>query len=102
MIIKTAVNRGVVHSIAIGCSRCGGKAMYQEWIEPASNKRDFSYKRYGVIFCQECDNKTKIHSERTPEETKNECIHERKLRNEFIKKNQHKALKNEQTEEKCS
>lgn len=102
MIIKTAVNRGVVHSIAIGCSRCGGKAMYQEWIEPASNKRDFSYKRYGVIFCQECDNKTKIHSERTPEETKNECIHEWKLRNEFIEKNQHKALKNEQTEEKCS
>lgn len=84
MIIKTAVNRGVIHPIAIGCSRCGGKAMYQEWIEPASNKRDFSYKRYGVIFCQECDNKTKIHSERTPEETKNECIHEWKLRNRVI------------------
>lgn len=77
------MNRGIIHAISQKCELCGGRAMYQEWIEPNMGGE---YKRYGVIFCQDCDHQTKIHSERTPNETINECLHEWKLRNESIKK----------------
>ena len=54
--------------------------MIQEWLEPTIGGG--TYKRYCVIFCQDCDNKTKIYSERTPEESRRECLLEWKLRNE--------------------
>lgn len=66
--------RGIVHTIPIKCPHCGGQSMYQEWVE--SYKGSLGIKRYGQIFCQDCDNHTKIYSERTPLETKEECVHE--------------------------
>lgn len=56
--------------------------MYQEWAESDNTGR---LKRYGMIFCQECSNQTKIHSERTAQETKFECEYEWKARNSFFK-----------------
>lgn len=56
--------------------------MYQEWAEPDNTSR---IKRYGIIFCQNCDNKTKIHSERTAQETKTECEYEWRRRNQSIR-----------------
>lgn len=86
--------RGVIHSIKEHCARCGGQAMYQEWAEPDCYG---NLKRYGIIFCQNCDNKTKIHSERTAQETKVECEYEWKKRNQSIrnqkkKQNEPKSL----------
>ena len=74
---------GGVSPVSIPCAKCGGKAMYQEWADTDLNGK---LKRYGVIFCQDCDNKTKIHSDRTAKETKSECEYEWSRRNESIKK----------------
>ena len=81
---KQIANRGIIKPVSIKCEVCGGQAMYQEWIEPGM---DNNYHRYGIIFCQKCEHKTKIHKERTPVETKNECLFEWKQRNEAIKRN---------------
>jgi hypothetical protein len=76
------ITRGVIHATKEPCAICGGHAMYQEWAEPDNTGR---LKRYGMIFCQECSNQTKIHSERTAQETKFECEYEWKARNSFFK-----------------
>lgn len=80
--IQPSHSKGIISPVSIPCS-CGGHAMYQEWIESLSKLGD--YKRYGIIFCQECSKKTRIHSERTPIETKNECIFEWKAINNKTK-----------------
>lgn len=73
-IMQRPSSRGIVHTIDIKCPHCGGQSMYQEWVE--SYKGSLGIKRYGQIFCQDCDKHTKIYSERTPLETKEECVHE--------------------------
>ena len=85
---KNITTRGIIHSTKEPCAICGGRSMYQEWAEPDNTGR---LKRYGIIFCQNCDNKTKIHSERTAQETKNECEYEWRRRNQSIR-NQKKCI----------
>lgn len=76
---KKFTPRGVITPVSIRCERCGGQAMYQEWIEASDNLMQ----RFGIIFCQDCDLKSRLHSERTPRETKQEALNDWKILNKI-------------------
>lgn len=69
--------RGVISPVKTPC-KCGGMGMLQEWIE--SDFRGDS-KRYAVVFCQECNERTNVYSERTQRESRQEALNEWNLRN---------------------
>lgn len=62
------LKKGIATPLSLKCD-CGGQAYYREWLEPESFG---GMKRCGVGYCEQCGNSTKIHSERTPRETKQE------------------------------
>lgn len=70
-------HRGIITPLKTPC-KCGGMGMLQEWIE--SDFRGDS-KRYAVVFCQECNERTNVYSERTQRESRQEALNEWKLRN---------------------
>ena len=72
---KKYASRGVLSPVDIKCERCGGTAMYQEWIESSANLMQ----RFGIVFCQNCDMKSRLHSERTARETKQEALNDWKI-----------------------
>lgn len=61
---------GQISSTNIPC-RCGAVGMLQEWVEDNGIN---GVSRYAMVFCQECNAKSKIHSERTYRETRQEAI----------------------------
>lgn len=65
--------RGSVSPVKTPC-KCGGTGMLQQWIESDS-------KLYAMVFCQECECKTKIYSERTLNESRQEALNEWNIRN---------------------
>lgn len=69
--------QGSISPVKTPC-KCGGMGMLQEWIE--SDFRGNS-KRYAVVFCQECNERTNVYSERTQRESRQEALNEWKLRN---------------------
>lgn len=69
--------RGVISPVKTPC-KCGGMGMLQEWIE--SDSRGDS-KRYAVVFCQECNERTNVYSERTQWESRQEALNEWNIRN---------------------
>lgn len=66
------LTKGVASPLTQKCG-CGGQAYYREWLEPELFGK---IKRCGIGYCEVCGNSTKIHSERTPHETKQEVIFE--------------------------
>lgn len=68
--------RGSVSPVKTPC-KCGGIGMLQEWIE--SDSRGDS-KRYAVVFCQECNERTNVYSERTQRESRQEALNEWNIR----------------------
>lgn len=76
--MKRIANRGIISPVKTPC-KCGSIAMLQEWIESDSKGNS---KRFAVVFCQECERKTKIYSERTARESRQEALNEWKLRNQ--------------------
>ena len=71
-------NMGIISPVKTPC-RCGGNAVLQEWGEMLSKG---IFKRYAVVFCRECERKTKIYSERTANESRQEALREWNLRNQ--------------------
>ena len=63
-------NTGTITPVETPC-RCGGIGMLQEWGERDSRGNP---KRFAVVFCQDCERKTKIYSERTFKESKQEAL----------------------------
>ena len=52
--------------------------MLQQWIESDSKGNS---KLYAMVFCQECECKTKIYSERTLNKSRQEALNEWNIRN---------------------
>lgn len=69
--------RGSVSPVKTPC-KCGGIGMLQQWIESDSKGNS---KPYAMVFCQECECKTKIYSERTLNESRQEALNEWNIRN---------------------
>ena len=65
-------HRGIISPVETPC-RCGGIGMLQEWIE-SDSRGDF--KRYAVVFCQRCNERTNVYSERTANESRQEALNE--------------------------
>lgn len=69
--------QGSISPVKTPC-KCGGMGMLQEWIESDSKGNS---KRYAVVFCQECNERTNVYSERTQRESRQEALNEWKIRN---------------------
>lgn len=70
--------RGSVSPVKTPC-KCGGIGMLQQWIESDSTGNS---KLYAMVFWQECECKTKIYSERTLNESRQEALNEWNVRNQ--------------------
>lgn len=70
-------HRGSISPVKTPC-KCGGAGMLQQWIESESKGNS---KLYAMVFCQECERKTKIYSERTLNESRQEALNEWNIRN---------------------
>lgn len=70
-------HRGSISPVKTPC-KCGGTGMLQQWIESDSKGNS---KLYAMVFCQECERKTKIYSERTLNESRQEALNEWNIRN---------------------
>lgn len=77
MIKNRIANSGTMTPVEMAC-KCGGIGMLQEWGESDSMGNS---KRFAVVFCKECERKTKIYSERTARESRQEALNEWAIRN---------------------
>ena len=75
--MRRIANMGIISPVKTPC-KCGGNAVLQEWGETLSKG---IFKRYAVVFCRECERKTKIYSERTANESRQEALNEWNIRN---------------------
>lgn len=69
--------RGVILPVKTPC-KCGGRGILQEWIECDSRGDS---KRYAMVFCQNCNERTNVYSERTQRESRQEALNEWNIRN---------------------